>query len=82
MDSPTNSGALSERQVVYPKILFMLDDVAASGERLRKKGIISVEPGEAYELFASEVPDDITQSWIVIQLDADDTVGLPVPGSV
>lgn len=81
IDSPTNSGTMVDRQSIFPKILFMLDEVEAQGVRLRKKGIISVETGEAYELDHSEPADDISQSWIVVQLDADDTTGLPVPGA-
>lgn len=81
MDSPTNSGTMVERQSIFPKILFMLDEVAALGVRLRKQGIVSVEVGEAYELYASEPADDISQHWIVVQMDKGDTDGLPVPGS-
>lgn len=79
MDSPTNSGDMTERAVIMPKILFMLDELAEQGVRLRKGGIVSVEAGEAYELEYSEEPDGISQSWFVTQLDTEDTVRLPVP---
>lgn len=82
MDSPTNSGTMVERQSVFPKLLFFLDELDAAGITLRKKGIVSVEVGEAYELFTSEPVDGQSQTWIVVQLDSDDTTGLPVPSTI
>ena len=79
MDTPTNSGTLVERQSVFPKILFMLDELEAQGVSLVRKGIVSVEPGEAYRLDNSEPVDDISQHWIVTQLDAGDAEALPYP---
>lgn len=82
MDAPTNSGTMVSRQSIFPKILFMLDELRREGITLRKRAIVSVEPGEAYKLDHSEPPDDISQSWIVTPLDAGDAEGLPVPGGL
>lgn len=81
MDTPTNSGSLVERQSAFPKILFMLDELAEKSVKLRRNAIISVAEGEAYRLEASEPFDFISQSWIVTQLDAGDAEGLAYPTS-
>ena len=57
----------------------MLDELEAQEVSLRRKGIISVEAGEAYKLDNDEPVDDISWSWIVTQLRPEDTVDLPVP---
>lgn len=80
MDAGTGNGTMVSRQSIMPKILFMLDEVAEEGARLRRKGVISVEPGEAYRLDNDEPEDDISVSWIVSALPKKDTEGLPVPG--
>lgn len=79
MDTPTNSGSMVERQTIFPKILFMRDELAAQGIKLRRKGIISVEAGEAYSLDNSEPVDDISVSWIVTQMDEGEAEALPYP---
>lgn len=79
MDGASGNGTMVSRQSIFPKILFMRDELADQGIVLRRGGIISIEAGEAYKLDHDEPPDDISQSWFVTQLDEDDTVGLPVP---
>lgn len=80
MDGGSGNGTMVSRQSVFPKILFMLDELEAHGVRLRKKGVISVEAGEAYRLDNDEPVDDISQSWIVVALRPEESAGLPVPG--
>lgn len=80
MDSTQGNGTLVSRQSIMPKLLFMLDELAAQEVTLRRKGVISVEPGEAYRLDNDEPEDDISVSWIVTALRKDETTGLPVPG--
>ena len=80
MDAGTGNGTMVSRQSIMPKILFMLDEVAEEGARLRKKGVISIEPGEAYRLDNDEPRDDISVSWIVSALRKEEAEGLPVPG--
>lgn len=82
MDSGTGNGTMVSRQSIFPKILFMLDELATQGVSLRRKGIISVEPGEAYRLDNDEPVDDISVSWIVVALRQDEAEGLPVPSDV
>lgn len=82
MDSGTGNGTLVARQNVFPKILFILDELAAAGVTLRKKGVISVEAGEAYKLDDAEPVDGISQSWFVVALRAAEAEGLPVPEDV
>lgn len=79
MDSQTLQGTMVSRQSIFPKILFMRDELDAQGIILRRGGIVSVEAGEAYKLDNSEPPDDISISYFVTQLDPDATVNLPVP---
>lgn len=79
MDSGSGNGTLVSRQSIMPKILFMLDEVAAQGARLTRKGIVSVEAGEAYRLDNDEPEDDISVSYIVTALRKSETEGLPVP---
>lgn len=79
MDAQTLQGTMVSRQSIFPKILFMLDELEAQGVTLYRGGIISVEAGEAYRLDNAEPPDDISISYFVTQLDKADTAGLPVP---
>lgn len=79
MDGGSGNGTMVARQSIMPKILFMLDEVAESGARLVRKGIVSVEPGEAYRLDNDEPEDGISVSYIVVALRKDEAAGLPVP---
>ena len=81
LDGGTRNGTMVSRQSIFPKILFMRDELAALGVVLAKKGIVSIEPGEAYELDNSEPPDDISVSWFVNQMKESDAEGLPVPNA-
>lgn len=80
MDGGSGNGTMVSRQSVFPKLLFMLDELADQGVRLVRKGVISVEHGEAYRLDNDEPPDDISVSWIVVALRSDEAEDLPVPG--
>lgn len=82
MDSTQAIGTLVSRQSIMPKILFMLDELDTQEVRLRKKGIVSVEAGEAYRLDNDEPVDDISVSWIVSALRKEETVGLSVPSDL
>lgn len=82
MDSTRPNGTLVSRQSIMPKILFMLDELDTQEVRLRKKGIVSVEAGEAYRLDNDEPVDDISVSWIVSALRKEETVGLLVPSDL
>lgn len=74
-------GSAVSRQSVFPKLLFMLHELAEAGiPALRKKGIVSIAPGEAYELDNAEPPDGLSVTWVTSQLRVSDTEGLPVPG--
>jgi hypothetical protein len=82
MDGTQPNGTLVSRQSIMPKILFMLDELDTQDVRLRKKGIVSVEAGEAYRLDNDEPVDDISVSWIVSALRKEETVGLSVPSDL
>ncbi len=72
-----------QRQEVTPKILFMLDELAAHGATLLKGGIISVERGEAYALDNAEAPDLISVKWIVTQVQNQSRLAeYPIPSSL
>lgn len=79
MDSGSGNGTAVARQSIMPKILFMLDEVEAQDARLVRKGIVSIEPGEAYRLDNDEPVDDISVSWIVSALRESEAEGLPLP---
>lgn len=82
MDGGSGNGTMSARQLILPKLLFMLDELAAQGIVLKGKDVISVEPGEAYRLDNAEPIDDISVTWIVTQVKAKDTENLPLPGDI
>ena len=67
------------RQDRPTKLVFLLSELTSAGISLQRKGIVSVEPGEAYVLDNAEAPDLITVTWNVTQLRGSDLDGLPVP---
>lgn len=82
-----DSGDFSERDIgnalrhdKAPRLIFMIDELVAQGAYpLARNAIVSVEPGEAYRIGATEPPDDITITADVSPVPAAQTTGLPVP---
>lgn len=70
---------LAVRRESKPKLIFMRDEMAEKGIVLKRGAVVSVEPGEAYKLDNADAPDDITITFFVTVLPANDTAGLPVP---
>ena len=70
---------LASRREMKPKIIFMRDEMLTKGITLKRLGVVSIEPGEAFLLENADAPDDITVSFFVTQLSATDAAGLPVP---
>ncbi|TPI86358.1 hypothetical protein [Mesorhizobium sp. B2-8-9] len=58
-----------------PRIIFMRADLPSP----KRGAIFSIEPGEAYRLDSAMATDDLTITWHVVKLDAEDADGLPVP---
>ncbi len=69
-----NSGD-AERAEAEPKIIFLASEVPTP----RVNGVVSVEPGEAYRVAASDPVDDITITAKVTRLSVKDATGLPLP---
>lgn len=70
---------LAVRRESKPKLIFMRDELAEKGITPKRLAVVSVEPGEAYKLDNADAPDDITVTYFVTVLQANDTAGLPVP---
>lgn len=75
-DVKGTSYAYAEREDTVPKIIFMRDQVVP-----RRQGVVSVEPGEAYRIDASEPPDDLTIMARAVRIPEQEalTMGLPIP---
>lgn len=70
----------ARRREAKPKIIFLRDQLTQDSIQLKRNGVVSVDPGEAYVLELPDAPDDITITWFVTVLPAADAAGLPVPG--
>lgn len=70
---------LAVRRESKPKLIFMRDELAEKGITLKRLAVVSVEPGEAYRLDNADAPDDITITFFVTVLTANEAAGLPVP---
>lgn len=70
---------MAARRELEPKLLFMRSELADAGITLKRKDIVSIEPGEAYLLESDDPVDDITVTWYVTVLSAEKAEGLPVP---
>lgn len=75
----TQNGDLPEQYVaqmqdISPRIIFMRDQV----ELPARGGIVSVEPGEAYQIGDAMEPDGLTITAMVAPMSAAQTVGLPI----
>lgn len=70
---------LAQRREGKLKIVFMREQLAVHGLAPKRSGIVSVEPGEAYKLDNAEAPDDITITFWVTAMAAEDAADLPVP---
>lgn len=76
----SGNGSMADFQDVAPSIIFMRDEIEASGATLVRGGIISIERNEAYRLDNDEPPDDITVRWFVTAIRRiDELAALPVP---
>lgn len=74
------SGSMIDRRDEDARLIFMLDEIAESGLRLAKNGIVSVYRGEAYRLEYSDPTDDITVKWFVTRItDTSELEDLPIP---
>lgn len=71
--------ATSQMHENVPKILFMISEMEDAGIVLKRHDVISVAPGEAFQLDAKMPEDDITVTWVVTELSASKAAGLPVP---
>lgn len=76
----SGTGKPVARQDRPTKLVFLQSELDAASITLQRKGIVSVEPGEAYVLDNAEAPDLLTVTWNVTQLRGSDLDGLPVPG--
>lgn len=65
----------AERFDQTPRLVFLLEEVASP----IRAGIVSVGPGEAYQIDSVREPDDITITANVFKMSV--TTGLPVPGT-
>ncbi len=74
-DLPGTAQHFAEREDILPRVIFMRADLPSP----RRNGIISIEAGEAYRLDSAMAADDLTVTWHVAKLDAEDADGLPVP---
>ena len=70
----TNFNA-AERHERLPQIIFWRDENLA----LKRHGVVSVEPGEAYRIDNVMPSDDQTITATVVMLKASDTTALPTP---
>jgi hypothetical protein len=73
-DVKGTSYSYAEREDTVPKIIFMRDQVLP-----RRQGVVSVEPGEAYRLDATEPPDDLTITARAVRLTEQEALGLGLP---
>ena len=67
----------AEIQEVAPRIVFMIDEVAAPV----RNAVVSIAAGEAYRLDNIQPADDITITADATRIPLARTVGLPVPGA-
>lgn len=65
----------AEVQEINPRIIFMVDQVAAPA----RNAIVSIAVGEAYRLDNVLPPDDITVTAEATRMPVSQTIGLPVP---
>jgi hypothetical protein len=65
----------AERLDTTPKLIFWRED----GIEPQRNAIVSVEPGEAYQIDHVSPPDGQTITATVVLLEAEDAAGLPVP---
>ena len=70
---------LALRRESKPKLLFMRDEMTEKGITLKRAAVVSVEPGEAYKLDNADAPDDISVTFFVTVLTANEAAGLPIP---
>jgi hypothetical protein len=66
----------AEREDVTPRIIIWREEIPQP----TRNAIISVEPGEAYLIDNVNPPDDLTITAMVVAMEHEDTLGLPVPG--
>lgn len=67
----------AEVQEINPRIVFMVDEVAAPV----RNAIVSIAAGEAYRIDNVLPPDDITITAEATRMPVAQTIGLPVPGA-
>ncbi len=75
-----SENGLAVRRESKPKLLFMRDEMASKSIVLKRGAVVSVEPGEAYRLDNADAPDDISITFFVTVMSANEAAGLPVPG--
>lgn len=74
-DMKGTSFSYAEREDVNPKLIFW----RADGIEPQRNAIVSVEPGEAYQIDHVSPADGQTVTVTVVLLDPEDAANLPVP---
>ncbi|ESQ85508.1 hypothetical protein AEAC466_04235 [Asticcacaulis sp. AC466] len=77
-NSPTGEG-WAQREDTQPRLIFDRLELESKNLRLLPNVVISVEPGEAYQIAVTRPRDD---EWIIAEVEpltADEVLGLPVP---
>lgn len=66
----------AEMESIAPRLILLREDIPNP----QRGYIISIEPGEAYQLDHIQEPDDLTITALVIKLSPKEAAGFPLPG--